>query len=75
MDIFNKNKIKEMEAIIRAQEKELEVYRKKEKENQKKRHKTGVWCQGCENSIINTAVGCFPTQFCILDNECKDRKV
>ncbi len=74
MDIFNKNKVKELERKIERLESELEIYREKEKENQNKRHKTGVWCQGCKNLIINPAIGYFSAQFCMLDNECKDRE-
>lgn len=75
MDIFNKNKVTELERKIEELERELETYRKKELEKSKGRHKTGAWCQGCKNLVVHSAVGCFPYQFCMLDNECKDREV
>lgn len=74
MDIFNKNKVREQERKIEELESELEVYRKKESEKNSGKHKTGAWCQGCKNLSTYTPIGCFPCQFCMLDNECKDRK-
>lgn len=74
MDIFNKNKVKELERKIEELESELKDYRKKESEKNSGKHKTGAWCQGCKNLTVYSDVGCYPYQFCMLDNECKDRK-
>lgn len=75
MDIFNKKKIAELERIIERQEIELENFRRERDEKNSKKHKTGAWCEGCGNLIIHQAYGCYSTQFCILDNECADRKM
>ena len=81
MDIFNKKRIAELERIIEKQEIELENFRReKDKkssgEPSKEEHKTGVWCEGCKNAISYNTYGAFGTyRFCLLDNECKDRKV
>jgi len=74
MDIFNRKKVAELENKIERQERELENYRREKEEENSKKHKTGAWCQGCQNLAIYNSYGCFPTQFCILDNECPDRK-
>lgn len=74
MDIFNKTKVRELERKIEELESELEVYRKKESEKSSGKHKTGAWCQGYKNLTSYKPAGCFPYQFCMLDNECKDRK-
>ncbi|MCM1327300.1 MAG: hypothetical protein NC094_11940 [Bacteroidales bacterium] len=77
MNIFNKNKVVELERKIEELESELETYRKKESEKNSGKHKTGAWCEGCKNLVTNTAYsmyGCYPAKFCMLDNECKDRK-
>ncbi len=76
MDIFNRKKVAELERKIERQERDLENYRRKEEERNSKKHRTGVWCEGCKNLCFNTAIGCFgyPYRFCMLDNECPDRK-
>lgn len=74
MVIFNSNKVRELERKIEELESELEVYRKKKSEENSKKHETGPWCEGCGNLINYSAFGCYPTRFCMLDNECKDRK-
>lgn len=74
MDILNKKKIAELERIIERQEEELENFRRERDEKNSGKHKTGAWCEGCENFVIHKNYGCYPTQFCMLDNECKDRK-
>ena len=76
MDIFNKNKVLDLEIKIQELEEKLKIY--EGKAGDKVKHKTGVWCKGCKNLIIddNYAIvssNCFPTRYCILDNECKDR--
>lgn len=76
MDIFNRKKVAELERIIERQERDLENYRRKEKERNSKKHQTGVWCEGCKNLYSNTAIGCFgyTYRFCMLDNKCNDRE-
>lgn len=74
MDIFNKKKIAELEDIIEIQERELERLRRERDEKNSRKHKTGAWCEGCKNSVIYHPYGSYPTKFCMLDNECADRK-
>lgn len=74
MDIFNKKKITELENIIERQERELKNFRRERDEENSGKHKTGEWCEGCENLVIHKDYGYYPTQFCMLDNKCADRK-
>lgn len=74
MDIFNRKKIAELKEIIEGQERELKNFRKERDSKNSEKHKMGAWCEGCKNRIIHQPFGYYPTQFCILDNECKDRK-
>ena len=74
MEIFNKKRIAELEEIIKTQENALETFREEIIKKNSKKHKTGAWCNGCKNLVVHQAFGCYPTQFCILDNECEDRK-
>lgn len=74
MDIFNKNKVAELERIIERQERELENLRRERDKKNSGKHKTGAWCDGCKNLVIHQAYDCYPTEFCMLDNECKDRE-
>lgn len=74
MDIFNKNKISELERIIERQERELENFMRERDRKNSGKHETGAWCEGCVNLIIHNEYGCYPAKFCILDNECADRK-
>lgn len=74
MDIFNKNKVKDLERKIEELERELESYKKKEPDKISGKHETGAWCQGCKNLVVYSCIGCYQTQFCLLDNKCKDRE-
>lgn len=75
MDIFNKRKVVELEKIIERQNSELERFRLERDRKENGKHEVGAWCHGCRNLIIHNAHSYYPTQFCKLDNECKDRKV
>lgn len=74
MDIFNKKKVADLQEIIERQEIELESLRRERDEKNSGKHKTGAWCEGCGNLVIHKDYYCYPTKFCILDNECADRK-
>lgn len=74
MDILNKKKIAELEDIIERQERELESLRRERDEENSGKHKIGAWCEGCENLVTHKVYGCYPTQFCMLDNKCAGRK-
>lgn len=73
MDIFNKNKIAELEEIIRSQEEELKIFREMEEKRKSKKHVTGIQCIGCKNLLTRTFE--YNTHYiCKLDIECKERK-
>lgn len=77
MDIFNKEKIDELCKIIEKQKIELDKLKQEIDEKKQQKHKTGEWCEGCENCSSYYSYGICGNhieRFCLLDNECKDRK-
>ncbi len=77
MDIFNRKKVLNLQQEINEAYAELELckeeLRKYRDDDNISKHITGAWCEGCKNSKTYTAMGCYPTKFCMLDNPCKDR--
>lgn len=68
-------KIKEQEEKIEELLEEIDQCKKKE-DNDK--HKTGIWCNGCKNLLLNEyqhpIFGNCIDRFCKLDCKCEDRK-
>lgn len=75
-------KIKEQEERIEVLLNEINAYKSKEEDRQKKEkegnHNVGIWCNGCENLLekesYNFVLGKCTDRFCKLDCKCEDRK-
>lgn len=77
MDIFKKKKISELQRIIENQERELKGFREERDLKNSGKHKTGVWCEGCKNSVTyneRNFFGEYKARICLLDSECRDRE-
>ncbi len=71
-------KIKELQEEINRLNEQIKEMKRKNENNLCKNHKTGLWCNGCQNLIKekcwNMVQGHYEMKFCKLENQCEDRK-
>lgn len=71
-------KIRELQEETNRLSERIKELKNKNENDLCENHKTGFWCNGCQNLIKektwNTLQGAYEAKFCKLENPCRDRK-
>lgn len=71
-------KIIELQEEINRLNEQIKELKNKNENDLRENHKTGLWCNNCQNLITEKVwgplQGNYEVKFCKLDNACEDRK-